>query len=276
MSDPYAKVTTGDPLRLSATVWNRMIDAAKDAAQQDITSGPLTTTRSATIIRVRNDTGADQVRNSVVGLSGPIFTPLDTSLDAFLRELTFRAVTPDIELHRRRYAVLLDPAPMDRVVRAYLAGVCPVRVDIVDQSHEYAVITNGNTVGLTSSRFGHTRILWCESDESGYYYSTGLQWAIVMLGVTGSCFSIGKAHTDITPRSGSTYGTGTVDLYRSVTTPYGGGYVEDEDGPLENVEVLNACGDVDGGIATGKYVSVAWDANDQAWVAPLECPDPYA
>ena len=144
-------------------------------------------------------------------------------------------------------------------------------MDVADQSHEFAIIDDENFTNLKSSRHGHAQILWRESDEEAYGYDTGVQWTIVRLGVTMSCFAIGKANGGISARSGGTYGTGTVDIYRSVS-----GH---EDGPVESVSVLNASADTmtyGGGIDDGRYCSVAWDADGVAWVAPLECPDgPY-
>lgn len=227
----------------------------------------LEQTRSTTIIRVKNETGGDLGRNTVVGLDGPIFTPTDNE-NIFLQEVTFRGITPDIAKHKRRYAVLLEPAPDGRIVRAYLAGLCQVKVDVADASHEYVVIKDAATDRMNSSRHGHARILWREGDQGyGYGYETGLQWAIVMLGVTGSSGAIGVAHGDINPRVGSTYGTGQVELFRSVSGS--------ADSCGETVDVLNPSADTTGygvGIPSGKYCAVEWDADDTAWVAPLECP----
>lgn len=90
-------------------------------------------------------------------------------------------------------------------------------------------------------------------------------------------FAIGRASGDISARSGSSYGTGLVDLYESdAAYGYGYGY---EDGPSDNIEVLNASYDLTdsgNGIDDGTYVSVAWDVLGNPWVAPLECSGPYA
>lgn len=238
-----------------------MIDAAKALKGKFETLAPvITTSLSSTIIQVLNSTGIVLARNSVVGLGDPIFTPDDTSLDAFMREVTFRGLMPNVELHLRKYAITIDPAPLNRVVRAYISGVCQVKIDQQDESHEYAVIESGEASHLKSSRHGHARILWREGLQgSGYgYYDSGIQWAVVMLGVTGSSDAVGKSN-GITARSGSVYGGGTVDLYRILDGA--------EDGPIETVEVLNP----GAAISSGKRVSVAWDADDRAFVAPLEC-----
>lgn len=292
--DPFAKVAIGDAVRFQAQTWNAMLDAAKAnlASRHAIAVPPLTSTVSSTIIRIKNETGDNLTRGTVLGLDGPIFTPADTSEDIFWREIAFRGITPDETQHKRRYAVLIEAALGDssaygydsggQIVRACFAGICRVKVDVQDTSHDYANIVDSDYTHLKSSRFGHARILWREGEGpyghepgTGYGYDTGIQWAVVMLGVTGSCFAIGKANGPITARSGSTFGQGQVDLYRSTTGSYSD---PSEDGPVETVDVLNAAansgsgGSVSGSIASGLMVAVAWDADDVAWVSPLECP----
>lgn len=258
----------GDPFEVSAVAWNTLMDVAKSQTSfGGRPAGPVA--RQSVIIQVKNESGSDLNRNSIVGLVRPVFTPED-STNAFLREVAFRAVKPDITLHKRRYAVLLDPAKDGRFARAYVSGICQAKVDMVDTSHEFANIVDAETGHLKSSRHGHAQILWTEGDDGygsygAYGYDTGVQWAIVRLGVTMSCVAIGKANGAISARSGPTYGTGRVDLYRS--------YSGSEDGPIETIDVLNACADTSpsGVISSGKYCAVAWDADDVAWVTPIEC-----
>lgn len=261
MPDPFKNVQSGDAFSIQADTWNTLMDVAK-ATQTGPVAGSAST-RQASIIRVKNESGANLPRNSVLGLEDPIFTPGDSSLDAFLREVTFRGATPDIAMHKRRFCVLIDPAPMDVVVRAYVAGVCPVKVDVGDASHEYAGIADAETGNLESSRYGFAQILWREGDEGYGYgdgYATGLQWAIVRLGAHCPSVAIGKASGAISARSGTTFGTGTVDIYRSE-----GG---DVDGPVETVDEVKNPGTL---ISSGKWVSIAWDMDGTVFVAPLEC-----
>lgn len=272
MPDPFRQVNPGDPVEFTAVAWNAMLDAARSSQYHVGGSSAPIPSRQATVVNVANGTGSDLARNSVVGLDGPIFRP-DQSEDAFLREVTFRALTPADADHKRRYAVLLDAIPIDQVGRAYVSGVCQVKVDVQDPTHEYAIIIDGDLTMLKSSRHGHAQILWTEADGAYYGYDTGVMWAIVRLGSTTTCFAIGKAAGDISARSGSTFGTGSVELYRSDA--------EAVDGPLETIDVLNASATImqpyGSGIEDGTWVSVAWDADDNAWVAPLECePDAYA
>jgi hypothetical protein len=246
--------------------WNSMLEAgqAYQQTKNSIVAAALTTSRSSTIIRVKNETGAVLDRCSVLGLGDPIFTPDDSTVNAFLREVTFRGVVPNIGMHQRKYCVLLEPAPVARVVRAVIAGVCPVLVDQQDEAHEYAGIYQVTTSKLLSSVHGHARILWREGLQGGGYgyADSGVQWAIVMLGVTGSSGCVGKAASTISAKAGTNWGSGHVDIYRDTDGL--------EDGPIETIQVMN----VGTEISAGKWVAVEWDAWDTPFVGPLECEDP--
>lgn len=260
MPDPYSEVQAGNPIEISATAWNSMLGAGKAwrAQRTDQMADALVTNRSSTIIKVLNDTEIDVDRGNVLGLGDPIFTPDDASVDAFLREVAFRGELPE---HNRKYCVLLEPALQGKVARAFVAGVCPVVINQQHEAHEYANIVGGSVVSLISSVHGHARILWREGLQgSGYgYYDGGLQWAVVMLGVTGSSGAVGKASGAISARSGSGWGTGQVDIYRDDSGT--------ADGPIETFDVLNPGTE----ISDGKWVAVEWDAWDSAFVGPLEC-----
>jgi hypothetical protein len=180
MPDPFRKVRPGEPIPTSASLWNKLIEMAEQ--RLDSRSAPRTTTRDASIIRVKNETGSPLARKSIVGLSAPIFPP-SASVDAFLREVAFRGVEPGGE-HAGRFAVLLEPAPPDRVVRAFAAGVCAARVNVTDESHTCADVEEGNTTALLSAEVGSAQILWREGLEEGYGYETGEQWALISIGTT--------------------------------------------------------------------------------------------
>lgn len=182
MPDNFAKVQPGDDLTISAPVWNAMVDAAQaqKGRQHDRLSDAQGQIRSGDIVRVKNDSGRNLARNSVLGLSGPIFTPTQ-SLDAFLREVTFRGVIPSAT-HRGKFAILLDPALAGSIARAYVAGVAPVRVNVTDTALKCADIVAGETSHLQTADDGTAQILWKQADGGGYGSSTGEQWGIVRFG----------------------------------------------------------------------------------------------
>ena len=237
MPDPFRPLQPGDPLPTSIRVINPMLEAARRVANDRFSrsSPPLTTARSASLIRVLNDTGDSLDRGRIVGLEEPIFVPEETSVDAFLREVAFIGVTPTTS-HIGKFAVLMEPAPPDVVVRAWVAGACMARVNVVDETHTYADVEDGETGALKSSFDGSAQILWKEGDiPYGYYYGGGEQWAIVRLGCRLSDFGIAKVTGQISKATSATRpGKGTIQRYTTVdmtTSPptYGGLTGVDED-----------------------------------------------
>lgn len=229
MADPFTPVQPNQPVVFSATAWNAMLAAGKAyrANQLGSASDPLTTTRSSSLIRVLNDTGTNLEQGQIVGLEEPIFVPEETSVEAFLREVTFLGVTPTTD-HIGKFAVLMEPAPPDVVVRAWVAGVCMARVNVVDETHTYADVDDGETGALISSFDGTAQILWKEGDIPYGYYDTGEQWAIVRLGTSGLAKGVAKVSTEIGKAISNTQpGKGAIKLYTTLdmtTTPptYGG------------------------------------------------------
>jgi hypothetical protein len=257
MPDPFAKVQPGQPVTFSATAWNAMLAAgrAEMERQFDRGTGTLTTGRNAAIVRVRNDSGVDLDRHAVLGLDGPIFTPTD-SLDTFLQEVTFSGIEPVAE-SRGRFGILMEPAPIDRVVRAWVAGVCQVRVDLTDTAHAFAEIEAGETGMLVSGDTGSAELLWCESDGGGYGYTTGQQWALVRLGAVASVVQIARTTTSITARSSATYGSGSAKIQSDSGTALV------DDGTTVTVKNMT-----DKTIASGAYVMIVRSLG-KWWVAAV-------
>jgi hypothetical protein len=313
VGDPFTKVIPGQPIQFSAQAWNAMLAAAQEQAEQRYRGEHRSLANQGTLIAVQNQSGVPLQQYSILGLNGPLVIPCQATLDsaydtgngypptpesslyAFMRQVTFAGVMPDIMKHRRRYCVTLDPAPIDGIVRAYITGICPALVDLKDQYDEYANIIDTTqaysdfpTDHLESSRHGHARILWAEQD-CGYAwgagctqgYTTGLQWCIVNLGVTGSSGAMGVANGDISARVDNTVGTGMVTLCR-MRTGKGSDVPSGEiDVLTETVNVFNISAELTAngnGIDHDTFVSVEWDSEDVAWVAPLECTatGPYA
>jgi hypothetical protein len=204
VSDPLRKVQIGEPFRPSAPSWNAFVDAARAEQQRqlDRIAGQPSTYRDPDIVRVKNETGADLARFSVVGLGDPIFLPdvADTrATQGFLQEVTFRAELPTVN---SKIAILLEPALEDRVVKAQLSGVIHCRVDIQNDGHAYAGPATGVTGRLVSKGFGPFEILWRETDESSYAYDDGEMWCIVRFG-TGRPSNAAFVATDPIPMADS-------------------------------------------------------------------------
>ncbi len=78
--------------------------------------------------------------------------------------------------HVGRFVILAEPLADGEIGRAFAHGVCPVKINVEDESHTFADIEDAQTHYLKSGTSGAAQILWAES-------GTGEVWAIVRLGV---------------------------------------------------------------------------------------------
>ncbi|HUS48333.1 MAG TPA: hypothetical protein VM098_09440 [Phycisphaerae bacterium] len=173
--DTLNKVQPGDPLKIPAATFNSMIDAAAAhrARAHDVRQLPQPAVPHNTVLLVQNSSGADRDRGEVLGIDGVVISPTDNQ-DEFEQRFALDGATPTAD-HAGRFVVLAEPIPTGELGRAYVAGACPVRIDVQDEAHLYADVTDGDASKLTSGAFGSALILWAES-------GTGTKWAVVQLG----------------------------------------------------------------------------------------------
>ena len=178
MSSALRKVRSGDPLVIPAAAYNAFIDAALDFRQRTahLGQGSQPSFSQASIVLVRNDSGSNQNRMAVLGVDAPIIDP-SANEEEFRNRVALSCVTPEEGTHEGRFVVLAEPIANGKIGRAYAAGVCPVKIDVPDEEHEwrYAEIADGITGNLKVSMQGSATILW----RAG---GTGVQWAVIRLG----------------------------------------------------------------------------------------------
>jgi hypothetical protein len=171
--DAFQKVGSGETLRIPAEAYNAFIDAALDLRRRG--QGQASEAKAAPLpsgqIMVRNDSGADRNRFEVLGIASPIFLPSD-DVDAFKNAVALACGMPSAPGHKGRFVILAEPIPAGKPGRAWVAGACPVRLQIDKEDDKYADITDGNPANLTSCTDGAAAILWKE----GF---TGEVWAVV-------------------------------------------------------------------------------------------------
>lgn len=164
MAGPMQKVKRGDPLVIPAGTFNTFVDAARDFQQRQ-RSAQRTTQRDQLdtgIILIRNESGADRGRFDVLGIAGPIIEPVDNA-EEFKQRVALKGVVPSSP-HAGKFAILLEPATNQTIVRACLDGVCVVRVRMVDEAHTSADVAIGVTSRLESGDSGTARLLWVEPE----------------------------------------------------------------------------------------------------------------
>jgi len=178
MSDGLKKVQSGQPLVIPASAYNAFIDAALDFRQRTahLGQGAQPSFSQASIVLIRNDSGSNQNRMAVLGIDTPIIDP-SANEEEFKNRVALSCVAPAVDTHEGKFVVLAEPIASGKIGRAYAAGVCPVKIDVPDEDHEwrYAEITDGVTANLKVSMQGSAGILW----RAG---GTGVQWAVVRLG----------------------------------------------------------------------------------------------
>jgi len=175
------KVVSGQPINIPATTYNAMIDAARKANSINTFNSETTNSKDYAKVSVLNSSGSDLDRFFILGIDEPIILPADDQED-FESRITVDGVTPEdgtggsgASDHRGRFVVLQEPIPDGEIGKSRIAGETLVKIDVIEEAHEFADVTDGEPAYLTSSSTGSARILWKES-------GTGEKWALIRLG----------------------------------------------------------------------------------------------
>jgi len=198
----FDKKFPGQKLNLRAQDWNDVLDAARNGREttRDVAEVPGLL-RQSTLCKLRNQTGTDLPRYSIVGLDGPIVAPSE-EVDVFQQQLTFDGVVPATPTHIGRFAVLLESLPDGEMGQAVISGVVPCHLALggADPVPPYAEVAAGITATLAGSAGGSAQVLWAEVVGT-------TRWALVRLqgpacdseGSWGGCW-LGGSTTTITVR----------------------------------------------------------------------------
>ncbi len=167
-----AKVSPGQPLRLTAEAFNAFVDAANgyQASQRSRSSEAGGVVPVSGTIMVRNDTGAPLERYAPVGLGAPLILPGD-NLRSFQERVVVSGAVP---MDDQPFAVLQVPLAAGALGEALITGATPALVAVVDA----ADTTAGIISGVLTSGSGPATIVWKNP-------GTGPQWAILRLGGGG-------------------------------------------------------------------------------------------
>ena len=181
--DALKKVRPGDRLRIPAKAYNAFVEAAA-AHRAGQSSLDRTFQRGhawqSGIVPVRNDTGADRDRLSVLAIDGPVFAPDNgggAADDAFIRRVVLKGTTPSRPSDVGWFVITLEPIGAGKIGRACVSGVCPALVKYEEDFHYFADITDGDSGKLTSGERGAAELLWV-SDSAG---GSGAILAVVRL-----------------------------------------------------------------------------------------------
>ena len=197
------KVRPGDPVVISAAVWNDVLDAAALAKRTKRTGPGIPDGLDVGIVRVKNTTDEDLDRFAALGISFGI------GVTAEKNELAFQNEPPvlfgGVYEGDGPWVVLMEPLPAGKIGRGMLFGVTPAQVDIADEEHAFAEPVQNNAAGaLQSCASGTARIL----RKPG---KTGLQWCILHVGAGSG--AAGDPSVCPAVVTGCHAGVYTVDLY---------------------------------------------------------------
>jgi len=171
------RFVSGEKVVLPAGLLNAWTAAAEAGAsgRGAAASRPPRSMYDPSLFFVRNDTGYDLDRFSILGISSTIIGESVDS-DEFKSRPAFTGATPATASHTGRFVVTIEPLVDGAIGRAVASGVVPVKVDMDSASDTYAEIANGQRGYLSSSSTdGSARILYAES-------GTGQKWALVRIG----------------------------------------------------------------------------------------------
>jgi len=173
-ADHLRKVQAGDEFDMPARTFNAFVDAAqagkvthlglpRAAGQSRRTNGPLPVSQPRSTVLVKNSSGGDLGRFSILGIDDALWDPTEQpgqfqSQEAL--QLVLIGDTPALADHLGRFVILAGPIAAGAIGPAWLDGICPARVDVDDADHPFCDIKDASTGALQSGFAGGARILW--------------------------------------------------------------------------------------------------------------------
>lgn len=164
------KVTVGSRLSIPASTYNSFIDAAQFVKDSKGGGAISNKKNNSGLIIIKNNSGSNLSAYNILGIDEPITTPT-TNKDRFVEYIAFGGTTPDETKHVGKWCLLIEPIKDGSSGRAAVYGSFPAKINVVDEDHTHAEMSDGLTV-LDSTFFGSARILWKES-------GTGEKWGIL-------------------------------------------------------------------------------------------------
>ena len=247
MGDAFRKVRPGDPVSISATAWNRVIDQVTTRPRFDASTSPYPAINFQ--VRCRNSTSGDVARWGVLQITGVLETPtgatggatgsMDAGTMSFLAYPGIVGVTPT-DTAGARYVVATQPIKAGEIGMAAIDGVVQVKLDVQSASDNFATVKSGSVEQMKTASSGDASVLWKES-------GTGVKWGLVRIGAgSGGGVKLGKITGTWTKG-----GTQTVREYTG-----GGAQASGPSGPL-SLTGVNRFATVTASSSASKWVAVA-------------------
>jgi hypothetical protein len=178
----------GTRRRISAGGWNFMAEQTERFALEE--GGPRIPAALASgafgLIDVKNSSGSTCQLEYVLGLGAPVRTPT-ADPKGFRVANAFAGSTPSASSHRGKFCIVQQDLVANEVGVAVVSGPTWVNVDVLDESHGFADVKDGDATQLQSGDSGAAKILWKPS-------GTGTKRCYVLLGIEPSASSVLRAY----------------------------------------------------------------------------------
>lgn len=199
MSDDHKRVRPGDPLRITARVWNKVVGGV--ATRPGFEFEPVPQARTNFVIRCKNQSGAPVPRWGVLAITGvavePTVDPTGAATQSFESQPAVIGVAAATGT-QGQYVVAVQPIAAGEFGFAAVDGVVQVKLDIVSATHRFATPKAGSTEMQTAAS-GEATILWKQAGTG-----TG-KWGLVRIGTgAGATIKWGKITGSALPSTSRT------------------------------------------------------------------------
>ena len=186
MSNPLRHVRPGEPVKVAASAWNKIVEQVKfhPLAVGEEAAFP----RPNFTVRMKNFTTGPLDRGGVLQIESLLETPTGTTgpaVDSFLSWPGVVGVVPGLgAAGTKSYVVAVEPIPAGEIGQGAIAGVVQSRVQMKCTGHQYAQPKTSEIGYMQSADSGPFRILWVGATGPIPTGTTGpgTPWALLLFG----------------------------------------------------------------------------------------------
>ena len=185
---PDGRVEPGQRISsaFSARAWNRAQDAADVVlgARTGAEAGEsVALEKAVNIVLIRNDSARPVPMFGVLAIESVTSNPEGGEMTGTdlasqrAKEFSRRPVlTGRIPVAAdKSFAIALEPILQNKIGRAAVSGATPCRVEIVDGSHNFATVRDGDVTQLRSANCGPVQLLWKPSGAGLMKWALGVR-----------------------------------------------------------------------------------------------------
>lgn len=185
MSDAFKKVRRGEPVKISAAAWNRVVDQV--VTKPRFTGEDEAYPRPNFTVRVRNSSSTGIARWGVMEIATVLEIPTgSTGVSTFESWPGLVGVVPT-STAGGSFVIAVEPINPGQIGMAAVDGVVQVKLDVQDAAHKFATTKTGSVGQLKTDSSGESTILWKENGTGSG------KWGLVRIGAgSGGGAKVGK------------------------------------------------------------------------------------